>query len=69
MPDINAVLRTCHRIWEMQPVEVAKELGYVTVKDLYLSGIRPWDAWLTIREAVKARRGPPNSESTNVEEL
>jgi hypothetical protein len=49
VPDINAVLRVCFHFWEMQPVEVCGQLGYKTMMDLRTSGMKPWDAWLTIK--------------------
>ena len=52
VPDINALLRVCFHFWEMQPVEVCRELSHRTVMDVMAAGIDPWDAWLTIK-AVK----------------
>ncbi|MBA7623094.1 hypothetical protein ES703_30487 [subsurface metagenome] len=49
VPDMNAVFRICFHFWEMQPVEVCGQLGYKTVIDLASAGVKPWDAWLTIK--------------------
>jgi len=49
VPDLNAVFRVCFHFWQMQPVEVCGQLGYKTVMDVIAAGVRPWDAWLTIK--------------------
>jgi len=49
VPDMNAVLRVCWYYWQMQPVEICGQLGYKTALDLFTSGLKPWDAFLTIK--------------------
>ena len=49
VPDLDAVFRICWRFWQMQPVEVCKQLGYKTTMDLYQAKPKPWDSFLTIR--------------------
>jgi len=49
VPDMNAVFRVCWHFWEMQPVEVCGQLGYKTTMDALAAGVKPWDAWLTIK--------------------
>lgn len=48
-PDLNALFRICFHFWEMQPVEVCKQLGYGTTMDAFAAGVKPWDAFLTIK--------------------
>lgn len=50
VPDLNAVFRLCFHFYNMQPVEVCRELGYGTTLDALSAGLRPWDAWLTIKK-------------------
>ncbi|MBA7550974.1 hypothetical protein ES705_43505 [subsurface metagenome] len=56
VPDINAVLRVCFHFWEMQPVEVCGQLGYKTMMDLLAAKMKPWDAWLTIKDLKKQKK-------------
>jgi len=57
VPDVNAVFRVCFHFWQMQPVEVCGQLGYKTVMDAISSGVRPWDAWLTIKNFKQPKEG------------
>lgn len=56
LPDLNAVFRVCFHFWQMQPVEVCNKLGYKTTMDLITSGIKPWDAFLTIKEIKRPKK-------------
>lgn len=49
LPDLNAVFRTCHLFWGLQPDQVAKECGFKTSAELVQAGVNPWEAWQTIR--------------------
>jgi hypothetical protein len=49
VPDLNAVFRLCYHFYDMQPVEVCKELGYETTIDAFSASAKPWDAWLTVK--------------------
>jgi len=49
VPDMNAVFRVCWHFWNMQPVEVCGQLGYRTVMDAASAGVKPWEAFLTIK--------------------
>lgn len=57
VPDMNAIFRVCFNFWQMQPVEVCGQLGYKTVMDAISSGVRPWDAWLTIKSFKQPKEG------------
>lgn len=35
--------------WEMQPIDVCRELGYRTTTDLLAAGLAPWEVWLPIK--------------------
>lgn len=48
--DINSVFRFCWLFWEMQPVEICKNLGYRNSMDLFAANPNPWNSWLTIKE-------------------
>lgn len=56
VPDINAVFRVCWHFWQMQPVEVCGQLGYKTVMDVVTAGVKPWDAWLTIKQLKQPQK-------------
>jgi len=47
---LNALTRICHDIWNLQPTDVWKELGYKSMAEVTES---PWDCFLK----VKATRG------------
>jgi len=47
--DMNAIFRIGWHFWEMQPIDVCRELGYGTTMDLLAAGLDPWEAWLTIK--------------------
>lgn len=49
VPDMNAVFRVCFHFWEMQPIEVCRQLGYKNTMDLLDVKVSPWEAWLTIK--------------------
>ncbi|MBA7593468.1 hypothetical protein ES703_00388 [subsurface metagenome] len=49
VPDLNAVFRVCWHFWNMQPVEVCGQLGYKTVIDTTAAGVKPWEAFSTIK--------------------
>lgn len=55
VPDLNAVFRICFHFWKMQPVECCKELGYKNQIDAIAAGVKPWDAWLTIKGLKQAK--------------
>jgi len=50
VPDMNAVFRICWHFWEMQPVDICRELGYPNTMDLIAAKISPWEAFLTIKQ-------------------
>ena len=49
LPDMNSVFRVCYHFWQMQPITVCSELGYKNAMDLLASGVKPWEAFLTIK--------------------
>ncbi|GAI93921.1 unnamed protein product [marine sediment metagenome] len=40
----------------MQPVEVCGQLGYRTVMDAASAGVKPWEAFLTIKDIKQPER-------------
>ena len=58
VPDMDTVVRFCFHFWQMKPVEVCGQLGYKTMTHLKVSGISPWEAWLTIKQLKQ----PPEPE-------
>ncbi len=67
VPDINALLRVCNHLWKnkddkpMQPIDVARELGYGNTMDLYQAKQTPWQLFVTIR----ATRAPKGDEAAS----
>ena len=49
VPDLNALFRICYHYWTRQPVEICKQLGYSTTMDAFAAGVKPWEAFLTIK--------------------
>jgi len=47
VPDINALARVCYECWGMQPPAVAKELGYIFIRDIPLR--ESWSCFLRIK--------------------
>lgn len=58
VPDMNALVRVCFHFWQIQPVEICKQLGYKTMTDLIASRESPWAVWLTIKQLKQ----PPELE-------
>ncbi len=56
VPDMNAVFRVCWHFWNMQPVEVCGQLGYKTVIDVASAGVKPWEAFLTIKSFKQPKK-------------
>jgi hypothetical protein len=59
VPDLNALFRVCFHFWKLQPNEICRELGYRNQMDAYNAGIKPWEAFLTIKSMKK-----PQAHST-----
>ncbi|MBA7554861.1 hypothetical protein ES705_47497 [subsurface metagenome] len=53
LPDFNALCRICFHFWKMQPETLWKELGHKNMMDVTLSGLKPCECWLTIKELKK----------------
>lgn len=51
VPDLNAVFRVAWHFWELQPIEVCRELGYKNQMDAREAsrGKSGWQPWLTIK--------------------
>ena len=58
VPDLNAVYRVCFFFWQMQPVEISKELGYRNQMDAYEAyrGKSGWEAFLTIKNLKQPKK-------------
>lgn len=53
VPDLNTLFRICFHFWKLQPNEICRELGYKNQLDAYNAGIKPWEAFLTIKGMKK----------------
>jgi len=51
--DIYRLYQACYFYWEMQPIDVAKALGYAALMDFANAKPRVWDSWLTILQEKK----------------
>lgn len=49
VPDISAVFRLCHHYWECSSLDVCRELGHGSTRELLASNMTPWTAWLTFK--------------------
>ena len=56
VPDLNAVFRVAWYFWQMQPIEVCRELGYRNQMDAYQAyeSKSGWEAWLVIKNSKHA---------------
>ena len=65
IPDVNALFKVCNALWKnkedkpMQPIDVAKELGYSNVMDLYSTKQTPWQMF----QAIKAARSSHSAKT------
>ncbi len=68
VPDYNTLFRICFDQWDMQPVQVAIELGYKTMMDVYEAKITAWQAFLVIKKVREPASEENKGEVINAKE-